>query len=157
MKIRAVLLFVLLLGLSSHVTFAFDKKDFYKVLASNALTEIESQFDAVKTLSLPERDAYEGALMMKKAGLQKDKKAQLKLFKEGKGKLEGAINKEPENCEFRLLRLIIQENAPSALGYNKQIEQDCTFIGENYKSAPSVLKTIIRDYSKQSQKLKLPA
>lgn len=157
MKIRSFSCVVILfLNLSSHVTFAFDKKDFYRTLASENLDDIENKIVMVIKLSLPEQEAYAGALLMKKAGLLKDKKTQLKLFKEGKTKLEHAITNNSENCEFRLLRLIIQENAPALLGYNKQIEEDCTFISEKYKNLPSLLKTIISDYSKQSEKLKLP-
>ncbi len=133
----------------------FDKKVFYKIIASENVSEIDRMITTVKTLSLPERDAYQGALLMRKAGLLKNKKQQLLLFKEGKAKLESTIINNEENCEFRLLRLIIQENAPAILGYNKQINQDCTFIRENYKSSPQPIQSIINDYSKQSKKLKL--
>lgn len=158
MKIRSFSFVVILfLGLSSHVTFAFDKKDFYKTLASGSLGDIENQIVIADKLSLPEKEAYAGALLMKKAGLLKDKKKQLKLFKEGKTKLEHAITNNSGNCEFRLLRLIIQENAPQVLGYNKQINEDSTFITAKFNTLSPLLQVIARDYGKHSKNLKLPA
>lgn len=92
---------------------------------------------------------------MKKAGLVKNVKSKLKLFKEGHHKLEEAIEKDNSNIEYRFLRLIIQENAPDILNYNKDIKKDSAFIKENYKNLPVVVRDAIEDYSKKSKVLKL--
>ncbi len=45
-------------------------------------------------------------------------------FKEGKEKIERAIEMEPHNAELRYLRMLIQLNTPGFLGYNDNIEED---------------------------------
>ena len=135
----------------------FDKKAFYKAIESEDINLIEKTFNLVKALSSPDKGAYEGALLMRKSGLLKDKKQQLSLFKEGKLKLENAIKESPENCEYRLLRLMIQENAPPVLGYNKQIKEDAAFVAAKYTSLSPQLHVITRDYSKHSKNLELSA
>ncbi|MES2590663.1 MAG: hypothetical protein V4608_02175 [Bacteroidota bacterium] len=133
----------------------FDKQVFYKLLETGDSTQINNLLVSVKTVSQPDRDAYEGALLMRKAGLTKNKKKQLSLFKEGRLKLDDAILKNNENCEFKFLRLIIQENAPPILGYNKQINEDSTFIKKNYTATSALLQKVILDYSKKSKNLNL--
>ena len=90
----------------------FDKTAFYSAMATNDVNSINSQLNIVKTSSINEKEAYEGALLMKKAGLVTSPKEKLSLFKAGRLKLEAAIKKDKENAEFSFLRLIIQEHAP---------------------------------------------
>ena len=52
----------------------------------------------------------------------------LEHFNAGKEQLEYAIIQEGENIELRFLRLSIQENLPSFLGYNSQIKADRSFL-----------------------------
>ena len=134
----------------------FDKHVFYKTLSSGNLIQLDEQLILIKTVSLPYREAYEGTLLMKKAGLMDNKITKLSIFKTGKLKLDSIILTNNENCEFRLLRLMIQENAPLILGYNKQINEDCILIQKKFKSSESILQNIILDYSKKSGKLKVP-
>lgn len=134
----------------------FDKKAFYEAIESEDISLIEEMFKPVKALSSPDKEAYEGALLMRKSGLLKDKKQQLSLFKEGKIKLEAAIKQSAENCEYRLLRLMMQENAPPVLGYNKQIKEDSEFVAAKFSSLGPQLQAIAKDYSKHSKNLKLP-
>ncbi len=131
----------------------FDKQAFYKIMSSGNLIQVDGQLISIKTVSLPDREAYEGALLMKKAGLIENKLTKLSLFKNGKLELENIIFKNSENCEFRLLRLIIQENAPKVLGYNKQIDEDCLLIKKAFRGSTVILQNIILDYCKKSQKL----
>ena len=133
----------------------FHKQDFYKGMLSENLIEVNALFISTKTVSLPDRDAYEGALLMKKSDLIDNKKTKLSLFRTGKQKLDSTILENDENCEFRLLRLMIQENAPQILGYNKQINEDCILIKKKFSSSTVLLQNIILDYSKKSKKLKL--
>jgi hypothetical protein len=52
----------------------------------------------------------------------------LEHFNAGKVQLEYAIIQEDENIELRFLRLSIQENLPSFLGYSSQIKADRSFL-----------------------------
>lgn len=57
--------------------------------------------------------------------------SKLNTFKEGKKNIEQAIENEPKNVELRFIRLSVQKNAPSFLGYKSNIKEDTTFIKEN--------------------------
>lgn len=157
MKTSILFIFLFsILNLQENVSnHQFDKNEFYKILSSENLAQLEDMITIIKKVSLPDREAYEGALLMKKAGFLNNKKAQLSLFRNGKIKLDTIILKNKENCEFRLLRLIIQENAPPFLGYNKQIEEDCILIKKQISRSSILLQNIILDYSKKSKKLNL--
>jgi len=133
----------------------FDKQAFYNTISSGNLIQLNEQLISIKTVSLPYREAYEGTLLMKKSGLLENKKTQLAIFRKGKLKLDSLILMNNENCEFRLLRLMIQENAPPFLGYNNQIDEDCLLIKKQFKSSSILLQNIILDYSKKSKKLDL--
>lgn len=156
MKISIFLtLFFSLLNPQENNSQLFDKHRYYQAMLSGNLIQLNAVFISTKTVSLPYREAYEGALLMKKSDLTDDKKTKFSLFKTGKQKLDNIILKNNENCEFRLLRLMIQENAPQILGYNKQITEDCILINKKFSSSNVLLQNIILDYSKQSKKLKL--
>ena len=134
-----------------HRSQHFDKQMFYKTMDSGNLLQVNDQFISIKTLSVPDRNAYEGALLMKEANLIQNKKIKLSLFKSGKLMLDSTIVNNNENCEFRFLRLIIQENSPPFLGYNKQISEDCKVIKKKFDGVPVLLQNIIRDYSKKEK------
>lgn len=71
----------------------------------------------------------------------------LRYFNNGKSILENAIAKAPANTELRYLRLTIQLNAPSFLGYNKMIEADKMFLQKNVTATEDAdLKKMITDY-----------
>lgn len=57
--------------------------------------------------------------------------SKLNTYKEGKKNIEKAIKKEPENVEIRFIRLSVQKNAPSFLGYKSNIKEDTEFIRKN--------------------------
>lgn len=131
--------------------------ELYKALSSDNMEAIQIQIEKVQQSSLENKEAYEGALLMKKSGLLKGHaKQKLSIFKSGKTKLESSIIKEPKNAEFRFLRLIIQENAPKLVKYNQDIKEDVEMIKEHYKKFPTYLQQIIADYSKTSNDLKIP-
>jgi hypothetical protein len=117
---------------------------------------IDAQLSAVKNAPVAEKEAYEGALLMKKAGVIKGTaKEKLIFFKSGRSKLESAIAKNNNNIEYRFLRLIIQEHAPKIVKYRNDIEQDSRLIITNFKSLPQDLQQTIADYSKASKVLKI--
>lgn len=132
----------------------FDRSAFYNAMASDNLQEINTQLAIISTSSINEKEAYEGALLMKKAGLVTKAKEKLSLFKAGRLKLEASIKKNSNNTEFVFLRLIIQEHAPKMVKYNADIEKDSLQIRANYKSLPPVVQQAITDYSKKSKVLK---
>jgi hypothetical protein len=133
---------------------AFDRSAFYAAMASSNMDEIDAQLTAIKASSVPEKEAYEGALMMKKSGMLAKAKDKLNLFKAGRSKLELSITKDKENVELRFLRIIIQEHAPKIVNYRSELETDSQLIRANYKSLPQVVQQAIIDYSKRSSVLK---
>lgn len=134
---------------------SFDRSAFYHAMASDNLDEINTQLNVIKAVSINEKDAYEGALLMKKAGLVSKAKEKLSLFKSGRSKLEAAIKKENTNTEFCFLRLIIQEHAPKMVNYRNDIETDSLLVRTNYRLLSPVIQQAIIDYSKKSKVLKL--
>jgi hypothetical protein len=133
----------------------FDKTAFYNALSSDNMETINGQLAAIKSSTLTEKEAYEGTLLMKKAGIVAKAKEKLSLFKAGRIKLEAAIKKDKENAEFSFLRLIIQEHAPKIVNYNNNIQTDVAAIRSNFKTLPTVVQQAISDYSKKSKVLKL--
>ena len=132
----------------------FDKSAFYAAMSSANLDEVNSQLDALNALSFPDKAGYEGALLMRKAGLVKRPAEKLKHFKAGRIKFETAILNDKDNAEFRFLRFAIQEHAPKIVKYNKDLEADKQFILKEYKNLPQVVQQAILDYTKNSKILK---
>lgn len=135
---------------------SFDKSAFYNAMASDNLDEINTQLNIVKGSSVNEKEAYEGALLMKKAGLVPKAKDKLSLFKSGRLKLEASIQKVNGNPEFHFLRLIIQEHAPKMVNYRNELENDGIIVRTNYKTLPQAVQQAIIEYNKKSKVLKLP-
>ncbi len=131
-----------------------DKSGYYPILASNDLEKIDSEIEKQEAGNTIQHTAYAGALMMKKAGIIKNPVNKLKEFKSGREKLESAISSAPDNAEFRMLRLMTQEKAPSFLGYNKDIEGDSRFLREHFRSLHNSVQKILIEYSKTSKFLK---
>ena len=154
--LKNVLLFIFLALciVSSVAAQQINRSQFYKAMASKNVDEVDQQIAAVKQQAGNDKEAYEGALLMKKADLLKAKKDKLKVFKEGREKLERMIAASSKNAEFRFLRLQIQENAPKILGYKKNLEEDKNVIVTAYGGLSEDLKQAIQDYTKQSQILK---
>ncbi len=134
----------------------FNRSAFYAAMSANDVLIINSQLTIIRSSSNDEKEAYEGALLMKKAGLVSKAKEKLSLFKAGRLKLENAIKKDKENAEFNFLRLIIQEHAPKIVEYRKNLENDISIIRSNYKKLPQEVQQAIIDYSKKSKLLRLP-
>jgi len=133
---------------------SFTKNDFYQAMAGEDAAAIDRQLDLLKTASVKDKTAFEGALLMKKASLAAGPKKKLDLFKKGHKKLEAVIEKDSVNAEYRFLRLMIQEHAPKILGYRKEMEADKNFIKNNYKKLPPVVQEAVANYSKASGVLK---
>ncbi len=132
-----------------------DRTSYYQAMQQDKKDLVNKQLKQLKKSPLELREAFEGALIMKKAGLGGNPIQKLNLFKEGHKELEAAIKKEPDNVEFRFLRLMIQENAPGILGYKGDLTADSEYIKKSYKTLPDEVQRAIEDYSKKSKILKL--
>lgn len=139
--------------LSAQDTDKLNRNAFYDILASGKLDKIDSLLSSIQELTLKEKEAYVGALLMKKADLIQGPGKKLSVFKEGHELLERAINEDKSNAEYRFLRLIIQENAPKILGYNNEVKTDSVYILENIETLTPPVQEALLDYSKNSKVL----
>ena len=133
---------------------AIDKTKYYTSLESNSLEKIESQIISLKKeKASQDKNAYLGAMIMKKSHHMRTPKEKIALFKEGKLMLERAIKKYPNNPVYRFLRLVIQENCPKFLKYNSQIQSDVKFIKLKFHSMDTITMKFVKSYSKTSKGL----
>lgn len=130
------------------------KSAYFEVLSESNELEIEKFVELLRQeKKSAEKDAYLGGLFIKKASLEKINKDKMEFFKQGKSLLENAIKTEPQNTEFRFIRLIMQENTPPALKYNKNISEDAAWIKNHYKSTNKQVQKHILAYASQSKTL----
>lgn len=54
--------------------------------------------------------------------------SKLNTFNQGKKNIEKAVYSDKDNAEIRFVRLSVQKNAPSFLGYHSMIKTDETFL-----------------------------
>ncbi len=139
----------------SQTVAAINRPAYYQAMQENKKELVNQELKKLKSEPLSARQAFEGALIMKKAGLGGNPVQKLNLFKQGHSELEAAIKNDPKNVEFRFLRLMIQENAPGMLGYKDQLTTDSEYIKKSYKTLPDEVQRAIEDYSKKSKILKL--
>ena len=147
-------LLLLLAGLNAQAGFGlskFDKAAFYAIIKTGDKDEIENELNIVAESAISEKEAYEGFLLMRKAGLVSKPAEKLKLFKQGRIKMETALLNNPENAEYHFLRLIIEEKAPGIVKYRKDLEADKEIVIKTYKNMPQVVQQAIVDYSKTSK------
>jgi hypothetical protein len=147
-----LLLLMMSLKVKAHPQ-KFEKADFYEVMKSGTLDAITNELDAIKAAPEKERDGYEGALLMKKAGMLKKPKDRLSFFKQGRIKLETALLADPENTEFHFLRLAIEEHAPKIVKYHLDIEKDKALVVKNFKGLSPAVRHAILDYCEKSKVL----
>ncbi len=130
-----------------------NRTDFYAAMASNKLELISDQEKIVKSYG-NESQGFEGALLMKKAGLVGKASEKLSLFKSGHKLLDNAIKMDEANAELRFLRLMIQENAPNIVKYKGNIEADKELIQQHFNQLHPQAKKAVIEYSKKSKILK---
>lgn len=146
-----ILLLIPLLLTAQNSLVDFNRKTYYAAFAGDNTDVIQKQLDILSQSSSDQKDAFEGALMMKKAGLLKGISHKLKTFNIGREKLEDMIAKHAGNAEFRFLRLMIQEKAPKILGYDQHLEEDHQYIIAHFQSVPKSVQEAILKYSKSSK------
>jgi len=151
------LLFIILLFLTCAVTKGqdlnekFSKIPFYGAMESGNLKNINKQLSLLSSVSIKEKEAFEGALLMRKAGVVKIAAEKLRLFKKGRIQFETALLKDKNNGEYHFLRLAIQENAPKIVKYKADLEKDKEYIIKSFKNLLPAVQKIITDYSKTSK------
>lgn len=150
--ISVLLLLFISVKINAHPQ-KFEKAEFYEVMKSGTLETITNELETVKSAPEKERDGYEGALLMKKAGLLKKAKDRLASFKQGRIKLETALLADPENTEFHFLRLAIEEHAPRIVKYHSDIEKDKAIVIKNFKGQSPAVRHAILDYCENSKVL----
>ena len=150
----SLLLFIAFYETKATALKSFDRKTYYNIVKSGTLNAIDDEITVLQSSGLKDADAFEGTLLMKKAGLVNKPKDKLDLFKKGRIKLETVIKNDSTNTEYRFMRLIIQEHAPKQVKYQDQLKTDAAFIEKNFRNLSSELQDIIIDYSKQSKALK---
>ena len=132
-----------------------NKEQFYKAMESKDVSAVTQQRKSVESMaSSASRNAYYGAILMKEAQFLSTPKAKLDQFKKGKQLLEAEIKSHSSEAEYRFLRLLIQENCPKMLGYNKEIQADASLIGKSFTSMSAGLQAIVRSYAANSTALK---
>jgi hypothetical protein len=156
-KSKIILISTLFLGTfilqKGHAQQKFEKSVFYNVMASGDLDAVNNEIAIVEDAQTNRKEGYEGALLMKKAGLLAKPKQRLKFFKDGRIKLETALLNDNENTEFHFLRLAIEEHAPKIVKYHADIENDKLVIQKNFKNLSPVVQHAILDYCKNSKVL----
>ena len=130
-----------------------DKANFYSVMASGKLREINEELALIASSSAKEKEAYEGALLMRKAGLPIPPHEKLASFKTGYHKLEAALAKDSSNGEYHFLRLIIQEHVPKFVHYDKDRGMDSQDVYRAFRDLPPAVQKAILNYSKHSKLL----
>lgn len=153
-KAVAFIFFLSVLSFSASAQAGATRKAFYAALAAGSVSMWDNQLAEIKKLKGNDMEAFEGTLLMRKSATLKVPVQKLNVFKRGHKLLESAIGKEPANAEYRFLRLMIQENAPKIVGYNKNIAEDANTVKNNFKSLPAEAQQAIVAYSKSSKVLK---
>ena len=159
LKAKPLKVFLLLfLTMSAWFNFAFgqpkfEKAAFYEVMSSGDIKATEAELIVAENSSSPNKEGYEGALLMKKAGMIGKPGQKLKFFKEGRIKLETALMADKDNTEYHFLRLAIEEHAPKIVKYHADIDADKLIIKNNFKNLSPVVQHAIIDYCKNSKVL----
>ena len=157
MTINLMFAFVLALcGIQTQAkepSLRFDRENFYTIIKTGNKTEIDKEMEIIASSSVAEKQAYQGFLLMRKAGVVTVPALKLHYFKQGYIQLETAISNDKDNAEYRFLRLIIQENAPKIVHYHKDMEADKQIIIKSFKSLSPVVQQAVLDYSKTSKTL----
>ncbi len=152
MKIAFFCLLILAITCSASV----DKNNFYEVLSGdskelvdNLINEYEQVDDQNSLVNV-----FKGALYIKRAAFLQVPARKLGSFTKGRDLLEHEILQNPTNTEYRLIRLILQEQTPPFLKYKINLEEDKQFIIAAYPTAKEQLKKRILNYSGKSMVLK---
>lgn len=102
--------------------FSTISKNEESVIALKEITQTQS------TTPSDIKKAYYAAAHMASAQYKLNIITKINTFNEGKEWLESIIKNDTTSIELRYIRLAIQQNTPSVLGYNKSISHDKRFL-----------------------------
>ena len=146
-------LFIFVVSFNSVAQTAYNKQGFYDAMSSTDIKVIDLEIKEAEKATGLDKQAIIGTLTMKKAGFASGAGKKLKIFKVGHKELEASIKQDNSNAEYRLMRLMIQENAPGILGYKKEIKGDSDYIRKSFKNLPEPVQNAIIHYAKSSKVL----
>lgn len=151
--LKHTLLICMLICLTG-VRAGIDKSHFFNVFGSNAADKMKTERIRLEKMNqTSEVRAYLGALIMREAAYMPSAKEKLAHFNRGKAMLESEIASHRTTVEYRLLRLMIQENCPRILNYYGQKSEDADLVAKEYMRQSDEVKAIILSYSKKSKLL----
>lgn len=120
----------------------------------------KDSFDQMKSVldknteNTPLLNGYRGCALMIEANYLLNPVSKLNYFNKGKNILEKAIESSKENVELRYLRLTIQAECPSILGYSDELKGDKAFLLKKISSLSDIsLKKNIISFLKESDLL----
>ena len=97
----------------------------------NSEEKVEKFIDRVRKQDCFAATPYLASAMMQRAEYRAWPTSKLSTFNEGKSLLETYIKNNPKDLEARYVRLLVQSEIPSILGYNSDMELDEKYIREN--------------------------
>ncbi len=130
---------------------------FFTVLSQGSRDDVEKlilDYEA-KGDTGSQANIYRGALYARMAGLVNTPVQRLEYFKRGRLLIEAEIKQNANNIEYRFIRLIIQEQAPSIVRYRDNIDEDSAMIIAAYETLDDELKREIDRYAKTSKLLNI--
>ncbi|MCU4155824.1 hypothetical protein J1N10_07530 [Carboxylicivirga sp. A043] len=133
---------------------AIERSQFYEVFSGDEhddVNELITQLEKELPNSLV--NAYKGALYMKLSSFMPKAKLKIETFKKGHILLENEIKAQPENIEYRFLRLVIQEQSPPILKYKKDIKSDKRLIMDHYADLEPLVQKYVLNYANKSKQL----
>lgn len=151
MRIQLLLLFFsfVFCGFSATDLIAETRNEYRKYAVDKELCKKKLELLSKVKNNSPTHLGYFGSLQTFWAKHVFSPISKLKTFKIGRNNIEQAISKQPQNIELRFIRLSVQKNAPSFLGYDSNIEEDQTFITKNLdKVSSTVLRKNIENLLK---------
>ncbi|MCJ8208153.1 hypothetical protein MUY27_00445 [Mucilaginibacter sp. RS28] len=153
-NIKTILFFILIATGFEVFAQKFSRAEFYQAMNAHDLNKVNELLTDVQAAPAKDRDAFEGFLLMVKAGLVKKPKEKLQYFKSGRIKFQTAFNADSSNAEFHFLRLAIQEHAPKIIKYRDNLNADRDYLKAHFKSLPLATQQAVIDYSKSSKILR---
>lgn len=120
------------------------RKDFIQIDSEKKLLGFEEKYNKS---NISKKEPYLAVVEMWKAEYTNWPLKQYRYFKEGKNRLENYIKKNNTCIESRYLRILVQKECPSFLGYDKDIKTDIEFIRSNISTSdiPEWYRNIILD------------
>ncbi len=117
------------------------------VKSEEACEELFNEMNQMKGKREPVFTGYLGAVTISMSKYTGNPFGKYEYFQDGKKLVESAIREAPANVELRFIRLSIQENAPSFLGYTSNVAADKKIILEQLQNLPQPkLKEAIINY-----------